>query len=85
VAGREWGKYKINVNCICPYAVTPLLQQWAEDFPEKYSERVQRIPMQRVGDCENDIGRVAVFLSSQDSNYITCHTLMVDGGLYILR
>jgi NAD(P)-dependent dehydrogenase (short-subunit alcohol dehydrogenase family) len=34
----------------------------------------------RVGDCEQDIGRAAVFLASDDAAYVNGHSLMVDGG-----
>ena len=43
------------------------------------------MPMRRFGDAEKDIGRVAVFLASSDSDYITGQTLMVDGGQTRLR
>lgn len=38
------------------------------------------ILMGRLGDCERDIGQVVVLLASSDSDYITGHTIMVDGG-----
>ncbi|EGL15767.1 hypothetical protein HMPREF9413_5281 [Paenibacillus sp. HGF7] len=41
--------------------------------------------MRRLGELENDIGRVAVFLASEDSAYITGQTIMVDGGATKLR
>lgn len=43
------------------------------------------IALRRLGDPEEDIGRVAVFLSSEDSDYMTGQTLMVDGGSIKLR
>jgi NAD(P)-dependent dehydrogenase (short-subunit alcohol dehydrogenase family) len=36
-----------------------------------------------VGDPEKDIGPVAVFLASSDSDFVTGQTLMVDGGLHM--
>ena len=44
-----------------------------------------KIPLGRFGDVEEDIGRVAVFLASEDSQYITGQTIMVDGGSVMLR
>jgi len=44
-----------------------------------------KIPLGRFGDIEQDIGRVAVFLASDDSQYITGQTIMVDGGSLMLH
>lgn len=46
---------------------------------------IATIPLRRLGDCENDIGRTAVFLASSDADYITGQTLMVDGGTVKVR
>ncbi|MCX5998728.1 MAG: SDR family NAD(P)-dependent oxidoreductase [Chloroflexi bacterium] len=82
VAAHEWGKYRINVNAICPLADSP---GW-EKAPAGSLERTLRsVPLGRMGDPEKDIGRAVVFLASADSDYITGHTMTVDGGLTILR
>lgn len=41
--------------------------------------------MGRFDEVEEDISRVAVFLASEDSRYITGQTIMVDGGSIMLR
>ncbi|GGJ82235.1 short-chain dehydrogenase [Lentibacillus kapialis] len=80
VAANEFGKDGINVNLIAPIANSPGVQQWAKEQPEYYQEVVSNIPMQRFGELEEDIGPAAVFLASDDSNYITGQTINVDGG-----
>ena len=80
VAANEWGKYGININLISPIAKTPGVEQWASDHPDYYKAMLDKIPLGRLGDPEEDIGRVAVFLASEDSNYISGQTIMVDGG-----
>ncbi|MEK8128188.1 SDR family oxidoreductase [Paenibacillus filicis] len=80
VVANEWGPYGIKVNVICPFANSPGVQQWAEHMPDHFQETLSKIPMRRVGDVEMDIGRAVVFFASQDSDYITGQTLMVDGG-----
>lgn len=85
VVANEWGQYQINVNLISPIALSPGVEQWKEHFPEAYQETVNKIPLKRMGDCEQDIGRVAVFLASEDSSFITGQTIMVDGGSVMLR
>ena len=85
VAANEWGRFGINVNLISPIANSPGVQEWAKAQPEYYEEVKNKIPLGRFGDVEEDIGRVAVFLASEDSQYITGQTIMVDGGSVMLR
>jgi len=85
VAAHEWGQYKINVNAICPLAVTPKFEEWGDADPEARDMVMASVPLGRMGDCEMDIGRSVVFLASSDSDYITGLTMMVDGGQMILH
>ncbi|WP_397536625.1 SDR family NAD(P)-dependent oxidoreductase [Rummeliibacillus pycnus] len=85
VAANEWGRFGINVNLISPIANSPGVQAWAKAQPEYYEDVKSKIPMGRFGDVEEDIGRVAVFLASEDSQYITGQTIMTDGGSIMLR
>lgn len=85
VAANEWGRFGINANLISPIANSPGVQAWAKAQPEYYEAVKNKIPMGRFGDVEQDIGRVAVFLASEDSQYITGQTLMVDGGSIMLH
>lgn len=85
VAANEWGKFGINVNLISPLANSPGVEAWAKAQPEYYETVKSKIPMGRFGDIEKDIGSVAVFLASDDSQYITGQTIMVDGGSIMLR
>lgn len=80
VAASEWGPQGVRVNIICPFANSPGVQAWAQYAPEDYATQVSKVSLRRVGDCENDIGAVAVFLASEAAGYITGQTLMVDGG-----
>ncbi len=85
VAANEWGRFGINVNLISPIANSPGVQAWAKAQPEYYEAVKNKIPMGRFGDVEDDISSVAVFLASEDSQYITGQTLMVDGGSIMLH
>jgi 2-hydroxycyclohexanecarboxyl-CoA dehydrogenase len=80
---REWGQYKINVNVIIPSAAGPGLLMWRELYPEEAKKIEERSALGAFGDAEMDIGRTAVFLASEDSRFITGHTLMVDGGRHM--
>ncbi|WP_419955209.1 SDR family NAD(P)-dependent oxidoreductase [Neobacillus niacini] len=85
VAANEFGPFGINVNIISPIAKSEGMLQWAEANPEYYQGMLAKIPLRRLGEIESDIGRVAVFLASEDSDYITGQTIMVDGGSIKLR
>lgn len=80
VAANEWGKDNINVNVISPLAATEGVEAWLEKFPEMRAPTLEKIPLHRMGDPEKDIGRIAVFLASEDASFITGQTLMADGG-----
>ena len=80
VAANEWGRDGIRSNVICPFANSPGMLAWSEVEPKAYEATMRQIPLRRVGDCEEDIGRCAVFLASDDASYVTGQTLMVDGG-----
>jgi NAD(P)-dependent dehydrogenase (short-subunit alcohol dehydrogenase family) len=85
VACHEWGQFRINVNVICPMADSEHLVEWGKANPGMLDLIAAMIPLRRIGDCENDIGRAVVFLACPDSDYITGQTLMVDGGQAMLR
>lgn len=85
MAANEFGPFGINVNIISPIAKSEGIMKWAEESPEYYENMLSGIPMGRLGDVEEDIGRTAVFLGSEDSDYITGQTIMVDGGSIKLR
>jgi 2-hydroxycyclohexanecarboxyl-CoA dehydrogenase len=80
IAAREWGVYGVRVNNICPFAQSDQFDEWAAINPEQAAMALGSASLGRIGDCELDIGRAAVFLASDDAGYITGHSLMVDGG-----
>jgi NAD(P)-dependent dehydrogenase (short-subunit alcohol dehydrogenase family) len=84
-AATEWGPDDIRVMTLIPLATSAGFEQWALDRPEEYEAFLRTVPLGRVGDCEADIGRAAVFLASPDAGYITGGTLIVDGGQAYLR
>ena len=85
VAAREWGRFGITVNVICPAADSPASDRFFSAHPE-HLERFQReAPLGRFGRSEEDIGRACVALATDDLSYLTGATLMLDGGRCILR
>lgn len=84
-AAREWGSDGINVNIICPLARSPGVALMLEQAPEMEKKLTAGNPIARIGECEEDIGGVAVFLASEEARYLTGHTLPVDGGGCMIR
>lgn len=80
VAAREWGEDGVRVNVVCPLAMTEGLAKWKIEYPEVYERTIKDIPLQRFADPETDIGRVCVFLASEEASFITGETLSVQGG-----
>ncbi len=81
VAANEWGVYNINVNVVAPLVMTDKLAAWGEENPEMFEKNIKSIPLGRYGDAQQDIGRVCVFLGSDDARYLTGDTIMIQGGL----
>lgn len=82
-AAREWARYGICVNVICPAAISSAYRRFLERTPDVAAATAAANPMGRMGDPESDIGGVAVFLASEDARYLTGNTLFVDGGGHI--
>ena len=81
VAATEWGKDNINVNVVCPLAMTSQLENFKVAYPEAYEKNLKAVPMGRFGDPEKDIGRVCVQLGSPDFKYMSGETLTREGGM----
>ncbi|MBE7174824.1 MAG: SDR family oxidoreductase [Mucilaginibacter polytrichastri] len=77
---QEYAPDKIRVNSIGPGAIkTPINESEWKD-PEKKENLLKMIPYGRIGNTD-DIGKAAVWLASDESDYVTGTTLFVDGGM----
>ena len=77
---QEVAPYRIRVNSIGPGAVRTPINMAAWDTPEAYQELLRLIPYKRIGEPD-EIGRAAVWLASDYSDYVHGITLYVDGGM----
>lgn len=76
-AALALAQYNINVNAIAPGNIkVPIYETVGEDIIKQIK---QMIPLKRFGEPE-DIAKAVVFLSSEDSSYITGQLLVIDGG-----
>ncbi len=77
---QEVAPLRIRVNSIAPGAIRTPINKDAWSTPEAYRDLMRLIPYKRIGEPE-EIGRAAVWLASDDSDYITGATIFVDGGM----
>ena len=77
---QEFAWKKIRINSICPGAIQTPINRQAWDTPEALKELLTLIPYQRIGKPE-DIGNAAVWLASDDSDYVNGASIFVDGGM----
>ena len=77
---QEVAPYRIRVNSIAPGAIqTPInMEAWETETARK--ELLKLIPYNRIG-LPEDIGRAAVWVASDESDYVHGITLFVDGGM----
>jgi glucose 1-dehydrogenase len=77
---QEVAPHRIRVNGIAPGAVRTPINTAAWQTPEAYASLMRLVPYRRIGEPE-DIARAAVWLASDDSDYVVGTTLFVDGGM----
>lgn len=76
----ELAKYKIRVNALAPGAIRTAINQqvWRDD--RERDKLLEIIPYQRLGEPD-EVAKAAVWLASDDADYITGTTLYIDGGM----
>lgn len=73
---REWARYGINVNAICPgFIVTEINDKWFET--EAGQKQISRYPRKRAGE-PSDLDGALLLLASPKSRFITGELLVVD-------
>jgi glucose 1-dehydrogenase len=77
---QEMAPHRVRVNSIAPGAVQTPINRSAWETPEALARLLTLIPYGRIG-VPDDIGKVATFLASDDSDYIHGQTIFVDGGM----
>ncbi len=81
---QEYGDRQIRVNSICPGAIQTPINTAAWNTPQALQSLITLIPYNRIGQPK-DIGNLAVFLASDDSDYITGASIFIDGGMTVFE
>lgn len=79
---QELAPEKIRINAIAPGAIKTDINREAWETEEAAQKLLKLIPYGRIGEPE-DIGRVAVWLASDESDYVVGTTVFVDGGMVL--
>jgi NAD(P)-dependent dehydrogenase (short-subunit alcohol dehydrogenase family) len=75
----ELAPHHINVNAVAPGVIETNMTKGMTDDEKAKQGLLMSIPLGRIGKPE-DIAKAVVFLASDESDYVTGHTLVVDGG-----
>ena len=77
---QEYAAERIRVMGLAPGAVRTPINRAAWESPEAYQALLKLIPYKRIGEPD-DLGRAAVWLLSDEADYLTGSTLFLDGGM----
>ena len=77
---QELAPHRIRVNGIAPGAIRTPINTSAWNTPKAYASLMTLVPYKRIGE-PNDIAQAAVWLASDNADYVTGTTLFVDGGM----
>lgn len=77
---QEIASRNIRVNCIAPGFIATEMTHVLND--EVKAKIMEKIPLQRMGEAK-DVANAVKFLLSDESSYITGHTLSINGGMYM--
>lgn len=77
---QEVAPWRIRVNSICPGAIRTPINRSAWETKAAHDDLMRLIPYKRIGEPD-DVARLAVWLASDEADYITGASLFVDGGM----
>ncbi len=88
---REWGRYGITANSICPGIRTPMFEKTLSEMtPEQREAQLakhrENTPIDgQMGDATRDLAPVLVFLAGDGARFMTGQMFSIDGGRFVVR
>ncbi len=76
----EFGRHGVTANAILPGAIQTGMTAKSFDDPDVAAIWARKSPLKRLGRPE-DVARLALFLASEEADFITGQAIAVDGGL----
>lgn len=83
-AAVEYAVYKININAICPGFIYSAMTKPVLDIEEMKNIVIDRTPLGVIGDPYKDIAPLAVYLASDESDFMTGQAIIIDGGYSVV-
>ena len=79
----ELAPFKINVNALCPGHILTAMNEDLFKDPEYEKAMLSTVPLGRIGQT-SDVTPAAVYLASEESDYVTGTHLIIDGGASVM-
>jgi len=77
---QEYAPHGIRINSIAPGAIQTAINREAWETADHLNTLLKLIPQRRIGTAD-DVAKAAVWLASDDSDYVNGATLFIDGGM----
>ena len=84
-AALQYATRGIRVNAVCPgWTMTPMVEESLESDPHRKAAALNETPQRRIAGPE-EIAKAVLWLCSDESSFVTGHSMPVDGGLTALH
>lgn len=84
LAAAEYSRYGVRCNALAPgWTQTPLVDGFISGRDDTRARMLKGVPMRRFGEVD-EVANAALFLASDEAQFVQGHTLVIDGGITIV-